>query len=299
MELLIVPFVLAIAVAFQNARRDRVDREIRADQERDDILRAYLNAMTNLIPAHKALWQKPNLDTRVQGLARAWTLVALQSMDRAKDRKRKALLLQFMSDTRLLEGGAISFEGSEIDLSYVGVNFANLRGAALRGINLRGAALWSANLENAKLVGADLYWVFLYQGFLHETDLYSANLESANLQCADLSAAQLQRANLQGANLEEASLEKANLAYAKFSDSTVLPDGSKWTPDTDLERFTDPDRPDFWRSSNFFSPMYEIPSDDIRCEETHEYKGVPVRCILKKDHPINHLHKEENRAIWW
>jgi len=29
--------------------------------------------------------------------------------------------------------------------------------------------------------------------------------------------------------------------------SAILPDGSKWTPDTDMTRYTDPNHPDFWQ----------------------------------------------------
>jgi hypothetical protein len=36
----------------------------------------------------------------------------------------------------------------------------------------------------------------------------------------------------------------------------VLPDGTRWTPDTDMERFTDPQHPAFWRSDNRHSPAH-------------------------------------------
>lgn len=42
-----------------------------------------------------------------------------------------------------------------------------------------------------------------------------------------------------------ANLQGANLLAAWFDEDTVLPDGTKWVPDTDMERFTDPDHPDF------------------------------------------------------
>jgi uncharacterized protein YjbI with pentapeptide repeats len=54
--------------------------------------------------------------------------------------------------------------------------------------------------------------------------------------------ANLGEVNLGGANLQGAILKRANL-----DEFTILPDGTKWTPDTDMARFTDPDHPDFWR----------------------------------------------------
>ena len=47
-------------------------------------------------------------------------------------------------------------------------------------------------------------------------------------------------------SLQGADLLGANLQGARF-DYTTLPDGTKWIPDTDMTRFTDPDHPDFWR----------------------------------------------------
>ncbi len=63
----------------------------------------------------------------------------------------------------------------------------------------------------------------------------AANLEGANLNAANLKGARLQEANLEGADLED----------AKFDENTTLPDKTKWTPDTDMECFTNPEHPEF------------------------------------------------------
>ncbi len=65
------------------------------------------------------------------------------------------------------------------------------------------------------------------------------------------------RANLQGAYLQRANLQRANLKSAKFDEKTTLPDAvwnhetkafeGQWMPETDIERFTNPEHPDFWR----------------------------------------------------
>jgi len=81
--------------------------------------------------------------------------------------------------------------------------------------------------------------------FLH--NLGYSPLVGANLQGAMLLSANLQGANLAGANLQRTMLASANLQGARLSERTRLPDGTNWTPGTDMARFTDPDHPDFWR----------------------------------------------------
>jgi uncharacterized protein YjbI with pentapeptide repeats len=72
------------------------------------------------------------------------------------------------------------------------------------------------------------------------------NLQGATLQRARLLRTNLQQANLFDANLQRAILIAVNLQEAYMDEDTTLPDGTKWTPDTDMARFTDPGHPDFW-----------------------------------------------------
>jgi uncharacterized protein YjbI with pentapeptide repeats len=102
-----------------------------------------------------------------------------------------------------------------------------LRGAALQSANLERAILREANLDQADLRGAALRWA----------DLRGASLRGALLDQADFS----------GANLERAQMGGAALGYAEFDEGTTLPDGSKWTPETDTGRFTDPSHEHFWQ----------------------------------------------------
>jgi hypothetical protein len=91
---------------------------------------------------------------------------------------------------------------------------------------------------------------WLADGSLQEADLRFANLQGADLRFANLQWADLRFANLQGANLHSASLRGTNLLSAnlqgtdltlvKFDETTILPDESHWTPDTDMYRFTQP-----------------------------------------------------------
>ncbi len=141
-------------------------------------------------------------------------------------------------------------------LKLVDLEGANLESANLECANLVGANLRDANLESANLVGANLE-----SANLRDANLQGSNLRGTNLQGARLIEANLQEVNLGGANLESANLKNANLVGAnlvdtKFDESTILPDGTKWTPDTDMGRFTDPNHPDFPRSVNPYGSAF-------------------------------------------
>jgi hypothetical protein len=133
---------------------------------------------------------------------------------------------------------------------------ANLQAADLREAKLQGAALTGAKLEGTNLHGATLHGANLSGAKLQAADLRKANLQAAQLAEANLQAAQLAEANLQGAELWGANLQEADLSGAKFYESTILPDETQWTPETDMHRFTDPEHPDFWRSDYEHSPAY-------------------------------------------
>ena len=126
-------------------------------------------------------------------------------------------------DTSPLRGA--NWEGADLHklnlggayLRMIGLERANLQGANLRGANLRSARLDQANLRDADLTRANLCYARLVQA-----DLRDAYLQDADLSTADLTSAQLQGAVLTG---------------AKFDAFTTLPNGQKWTRDTDWSRF--------------------------------------------------------------
>jgi hypothetical protein len=91
--------------------------------------------------------------------------------------------------------------------------------------------------------------------------LQAAYLRGASFENATLTGADLTGANLLGTIFTGADLSHAQLAGAFYDEKTVLPDGTFWTPDTDLARFTDPAHPDFWRSNDPLSPAYRGDSE--------------------------------------
>lgn len=187
-------------------------------------------------------------------------------------------------ETAFLYGA--NLEGAHLksaELMMVYFERANLQDAELANTNMAGARLRRANLQDASITRAnltlaDMREVNLQGVLLHFANLKGANLAGANLQEANLGYANLQEANLTGANLQgvysvihddmmaEVYFQGADLSGANLEgtipgvficdETTILPDGSNWTPDTDMTRFSDPEHSDFWRSDNPNSPAY-------------------------------------------
>ena len=91
-------------------------------------------------------------------------------------------------------------------------------------------------------------------------DLSKKSLRNETLRGENLLGVKLVGADLQGCNLAEVNLQGANLTDVNWVDengrTATLPDGSLWTPETDLGRFTNPGHPDFWQSTSPDSPAY-------------------------------------------
>ncbi len=197
-----------------------------------------------------------------------------------------------------LEAAKLSFANLQMaDLHSANLYYANLWDSDLQGANLQHANLQRADLLNVRFDENTIlpdgtcwtpdthighftdpdhpnFWLG-YEVCHAETNVDSnwmgANLQGADLMFTYLRGATLSRANLQeadlcdaflkGADLKHANLQGASLSGAKFDEETVLPDGSKWAPDTDMARFTDPAHPDFWRSDDPDSPAYRDDSN--------------------------------------
>jgi uncharacterized protein YjbI with pentapeptide repeats len=132
------------------------------------------------------------------------------------------------------------------NLEKANLRVANLKNANLAGANLSYADLWEANLERAYLYETDLRDAFAIGADLTNANLSEANLQNAHFQLAFLIGAKLNGANLKGVNLEKALLEGVDLGEGEeqviFDETTILPDGTYWTSETDMTRFTHPER---------------------------------------------------------
>lgn len=179
--------------------------------------------------------------------------------------RRKGWLI---GEDELLKGANLVYANlqgaylNRANLQGANLNRTNLRGATAHQVNLQNSFLTNVNLENAKLSGAslnraDLVGANLRRANLFHADLYGANLfmahlDSANLQYANLRDASLinadfRGADLYGANMIGAKLETDLFQRTDFDETTTMPDGVPWSPNTDMKRFTDPDHPEFFK----------------------------------------------------
>lgn len=119
---------------------------------------------------------------------------------------------------------------------------ANWDGADLHDVNFSKANLRQIHLESANLSGANLRGSNLRSAIADNAIFAGANLSGANLMYARLVGANLTKARLTGtdltaADLTGALLSGANLLGAKLDEFTTLPDGTRWTPTTNLTTF--------------------------------------------------------------
>ncbi|MEO1286856.1 MAG: pentapeptide repeat-containing protein [Chloroflexota bacterium] len=82
------------------------------------------------------------------------------------------------------------------------------------------------------------------------TSFKHAELVSSDLSYSDCSGSLFSTTNLSGSNLTASILRGCDLESTKldnvvYSENSVLPDGTRWTPDTDLAKFTDRNHPNF------------------------------------------------------
>jgi uncharacterized protein YjbI with pentapeptide repeats len=128
----------------------------------------------------------------------------------------------------------------DADLQGANLQWAKLKKANLNGSVLAGATLTQANLQAAKLRGADLRGATLFEAKLYRVSFHDALLDEADLRGT----------HLEGASLVNASLRGAQLGDAIFDPLTTLPDGSAWSPEVELARFTQPSHPQFWQPTS-------------------------------------------------
>ena len=198
-----------------------------------------------------------NLATELVGAAVTYVLLVL-ILERTEDiESEKVRLIAEMGSSvldiavaateKLKQRGWLS-DGSlyGADLHHANLQRADLHGAYLHRAYLARVDLRRADLHMADLVGADLHMADLQGAILFGARLQEADLAYATLQGAVLNGAHLRGATLEAANLREAFLASADLEAAKLDESTILPDGTEWTPDTDLARFTECDHPESW-----------------------------------------------------
>lgn len=161
-----------------------------------------------------------------------------------------------VGDAGILKGEHLAgVELQDADLHDANLCSAKMQDAILtktnlKDANLSGVNLFQANLSDANLFGTNLRNATLIRANLSNADLQGVHVNDADMRRANLSGAIMRFTDLRGTNLENANLSNINAdwQYVDMDKSTTLPDGTKWTPDTDITRFTDPNHPNFWPS---------------------------------------------------
>ena len=112
--------------------------------------------------------------------------------------------------------------------------------------SLVGRYFFGTNLKGVLLFDADLRRVTLNQANLETAHFERADLRGALLPMTNLKMSVLMDAKLHGAILTGACLKGAYIHGAQFDASTTLPNGKKWTPETDVTRFVNPEHHEYW-----------------------------------------------------
>ncbi len=196
LELLIIPFVLAVGGYYLAKSEREEDREI-AKQERETDLEIALNRQEELQVQNyldrmsELLIDKDLLNSEKEeiiNIAKARTTTILKSIT---DKTRQATIIQFLRASNLLETDQKiqllkNAYLSGADLNGVNLSRANLLGTNLREANLSEAILSEADLSKANLMGARLISTYLWRADLKKAYLSKADLKKAYLSKADL-----------------------------------------------------------------------------------------------------------------
>ena len=94
--------------------------------------------------------------------------------------------------------------------------------AVFTGANLRSSSFVMGSLDAAHFEQADLYGSIVWVSAQH-TSFENTNLEEVNFRC-----------DFRGASFSGANVRNTSFDGCTFDETTVLPDGSHWTPKTDL-----------------------------------------------------------------
>lgn len=182
-------------------------------------------------------------------------------------REDRQAILDEMRDRYLLRGANLRFLMLDwAQLQWADLNQVKLREASLQTADLSQAELEKADLQGVNFKGAHLTGTVLVNANLRGTILYNADLSHALLMGVDLIGAILSHADLRGADFRGAILRYADLEEAILDETTRLPDGNYWSPDVDMERFTEPKHPDFYGARP--SPQQDSIYDDSLSDDS-------------------------------
>ena len=166
LQLLIIPAVLAVGGYLFNYTtsryereatqvRDKTERDIASDNQREAALQAYLDKLSELLLVNDL--RESTEDAEVRKIARVRTLTVLRRLDA----ERKGSVLRFLHESGLIDKDKriIDLSDADLDGAYLGeanLSEADLSEAILLGAKLSGANLSAADLSNAAVTPEQL-----------------------------------------------------------------------------------------------------------------------------------------------
>ena len=194
LDLLVVPVVLAIGAYLLEGSRKRSERAVESDRQKQQILDGYFEYVSDLLLSNH-LSNTTTADL-ARELARTRTLTALRLLDG----KRKAQVLQFLYEARLIDPRPVinlngaDFKGALLDEATL--SGAELRGAYFAGASIRFATLVGTDIRGSDFSGVDFTWSDLTNARLAQAKLDNANIQTATLKDTDLSDVDLSKVRM-------------------------------------------------------------------------------------------------------
>jgi uncharacterized protein YjbI with pentapeptide repeats len=212
MQLLIIPFALALIALWFNRTERKNERTLSSDNQQEAALQSYLDRMSELLLEKKLRESDPNAEVRT--VARVRTLSMLYQLNT----RRINYMLAFLRESGLI--------ANDPDTSIVSLRKADLRQVDLRDVDLHGLDLsetsfWEANLSGASFFKANLTGTNFRKSNLSKADLSFANLSGTVFSETNLSGATITGANFNNTFFGGANLSGANFSLAKFMEDEL------------------------------------------------------------------------------
>lgn len=200
LDLVLIPLILGIAGWWLATLGKKVEQNSLQERHQNENINRYLDLMTNLL-LKEGLKADPENEI-VSAIARTHSIRLL----RESDNNRKAVVLQFLNESGLIEVDPI------VDLNGGDIRHANLEGIVLRGVSIKGAYFLNCNLKNSKLNNSD----FTGSNF-NFADVTDATFENTNLTYANFIGAKVINCDLRTSNLNGTDFSNADLSGSKIT----------------------------------------------------------------------------------
>lgn len=179
LDLLIVPFILAIGAYWLQQSGKKREQFRQEQQSQDTTLQGYLDKITDL------LIKAPSNDPQTQELKSVMIHSRTMSALRSLNDLRKGFILTFLYDSNLIIRNKPEIVLKGANFNDINLKEFNLTNADLSRITLQHANLSKADLSQSDLSNTDLKYANLSNAVLHGVILHSALLNNAILSNAE------------------------------------------------------------------------------------------------------------------